>query len=198
MGLRVGLSPAVLTGVGWVSLCPQPVLVFCPMTPRLSVGAALFVWKSPVRVCTACPGQPELIIVVVTVSPLIPRIPLPPARRGLQINKSSLGAGASKLTYAPADGSTGTFPAPGGGRGAPASPQPEAATLGCQSTLPSSGSELCPGMARLAGDRLQSAGQLSPVGLGNARRHFGDQDWDPQMKYPGMPGGSWGPGPARV
>lgn len=57
---------------------------------------------SPMRVCTACPRQPELIIVVVTVSPLIPQIPLPPARRGLQINKSSLGAGASKHTYVPA------------------------------------------------------------------------------------------------
>lgn len=72
---------------------------------------------SPVHVCTACPRQPELIIVVVTVSPLIPRIPLPPARRGLQINKSSLGAGASKHTYVPAGRQHGDFRLPMGAAG---------------------------------------------------------------------------------
>lgn len=70
-----------------------------------------------VRVCTACPRQPELIIVVVTVSPLIPRIPLPPAHRGLQINKSSLGAGASKHTYVPAGRQHGDFRPPMGTAG---------------------------------------------------------------------------------
>lgn len=51
---------------------------------------------------------------VVTVRPLIPRIPLPPARRGLQINKSSLGAGASKHTYVPGGGQHGDFHLPTG------------------------------------------------------------------------------------
>lgn len=97
------------------SLCPCSVPISvafpCVRSSRCAPGGAgpCLSGQSPVPVCAACRRQPELIIVVVTVSPLIPRIPLPPARRGLQINKSSLGAGASKLTYAPADGGTGTF-----------------------------------------------------------------------------------------
>lgn len=147
-----GRCLGVHAGMGGVCLCPDPEHGLCSMAPRLSACAELSVRsqgrggpclsaKSPVRVCTACPRQPELIIVVVTVSPLIPRIPLPPARRGLQINKSSLGAGASKYTYAPADGSTGTFARSWGRPGSPhRAPDLEAPTPGCQTTFPSSGS----------------------------------------------------------
>lgn len=127
--------------------------------------------KSPVRVSTACPRQPELIIVVVTVSPLIPRIPLPPARRGLQVNKSSLGAGVSKLTYAPAHGSTGTFARYWGRPWSPQrDPDPEAPTPGCQTTLPSCGSCGAEGRVRaVPWDGSSGRGQAPVCGTAQPR-----------------------------
>jgi len=111
-GVRACARTCVLvlcsTGV-WVPACAE--VLVC------AVGACLCGVHSPVRVRTACPRQPELIIVVVTASPLIPRIPLPPARRGLQINKSSLGAGASQHTYVPARRQHGDFRPPVGAAG---------------------------------------------------------------------------------
>lgn len=154
--------------------------------------------ESPVRVCSACRRQPELIIVVVTVSPLILRIPLPPARRGLQINKSSLGAGASKLTYAPADGSSGTFARSWGRPWSPRRvPDPEAPTPGCQTTLPCSGSGLSlrwllwPGTGSVCGT-------AQPCVPGKCRETLWGAEMGSPNKAAGMPGGSWGPGPARV
>lgn len=100
----------------------------------------------------------------------------------------------------------GLSPATGGDRGAPnETPTPKRPPRGARPPSspvgpagPRAGSGLSPGMAHPAGDRLQSAGQLSPVWLGNAGRRCGDQDWGPQIKHPGMPGGNWGPGPVRV
>lgn len=151
---------------------------------------------SPVGACVhaACPRQPELIIVVVTMSPLIPRIPLPPARRGLQINKSSLGAGASKHTYVPAGGQHGDFrPAVGtAGEQGPRRPRTVPGHPGGPGSLPPApllrllrGAELWRVMPAWPGDRSQPWGQISPIGLDDkAGRHFGE--WD--LGSPNKPG----------
>lgn len=187
-----GSSPTLMV------LCCIPGMFLCAHTcVCVGVGVRVSVSVcSPVGACVraACPGQPELIIVVVTMSPLIPRIPLPPARRGLQINKSSLGAGASEHTYVPAGGQHGDFrPAvgtareqgpcqphtiPGHPRGPGSLPPTPLLQLLC-------GAELWRAIPVRPGDRSQPGGQLSPIGLEDkAWRRFGEQDLGSPNKVP--------------